>query len=297
MGKVDVYWLTYHDNILGRGYWDQGLLEDIFKAGNYKHHRGIDEPSSGGIVIINGRTHINDTDKINADIAKLKWVVFIITGDEEALFPWRSIKHPLMRVWVMLPRMNMHDDVSFHLPQGYRPETVKTLKDIGYQEKTQDWFFAGQVTHERRFQCRDEIVFLQDSGKYPNGTIIQTCGFGQEKMPYKEYLENMARSKIVLCPSGPETPDSFRLYEALEAGCIPVVDQFSTNNKTAGFWKYLFGADIPFPILDYWDALPKIMPYLLRDYKELSNKCFAWWQSYKLNIKNKLEQDIRELSK
>jgi hypothetical protein len=296
---TNVYWLSYHDDVIERGYWDQGLLEDIFKQGNYNHHRGIDEPSKGGIVIINGRTHTSDEDieKINKDIAKLKWVLFIVTGDEEALFEWRKIGHKLMRVWIMLPRINQHDDVSFHLPQGYRPETRKLLKEIGRQEKTQDWFFAGQVTHERRFQCRDEITFLQDSSKYPNGTIIQTCAFGQEKMPYKEYLENMAKSKIVLCPSGPETPDSFRLYEALEAGCIPVVDQFASNNKDTGFWKYLFGSDIPFPILDYWDALPTIMPYLLKDYTELSNKCFAWWQQRKMIIKNKLEQDVRELSR
>lgn len=293
---IDVYWMSYHlPKIKNRHYWDQGLLEDIFKKGDFQHHDGIGK--RGGIFIINGRTHIHDTKLINEDIAKLPWVLFIVTGDEEALFPWRKIKHPRMKVWIMLPRLTQHDDVSFHLPQGYRPETHQLLSEIGYQEKTQSWFFAGQITHERRFQCKQELVYLTDSGECPNGVIIGTKNFGEEKIPYREYLENMAKSKIVLCPSGPETPDSFRLYEALEAGCVPVVDQFSTNFKTPGFWKYVFGDDIPFPIVDYWDKLPKLMPELLRNYPELSNKCFAWWIQRKQMIYDKLIEDVKELKK
>jgi len=293
---VDVYWLSYHKDILERGYYDQGLLEDIFKRGEYKHHVGIKEPSSGGVVIINGRTHVDDIDKINADIAKLGWVVFIETGDEEALFPIDNIKHPMIRKWVMLPRMNQHNDV-YRLPQGYRPETKELLREIGYQEKTQDWYFAGQITHERRFQCQQELVYLKDSGECPNGKMVGTTAFAQEEVPYKEYLQELAKTKIALCPSGPETPDSFRLYEALEAGCVLVVDQFASNNKDVGFWKYLFGDNIPFPIVDYWDALPKLMPELLRNYPELSNKCFAWWQQRKKMIEDRLYNDIKELTR
>lgn len=310
MGKVDVVWLTYHDDVLARGYWDQGLLEDIFKQGDFEHHigfaqEGVKNPAAaykhndtdGAIVVINGRTHVEDTDKINADIAKLRWVLFIVTGDEEAGFPWRDIKHPIMKVWMMLPRMNQHDDTHFKLPNGYRPETRKLLAKIGYQEKTQDWFFAGQVNHERREQCVQELKYLTDSGEVPNGTMVTTSEFGKEALAYPEYLTQMAKSRIVLCPSGIESPDNFRLYEALEAGCLPVVDAFSAKHQSPGFWRYLFGADIPFPIIDYWDALPKLMPELLRGWPENANRAFAWWQQYKRKLKYQLEDDVKELSK
>jgi hypothetical protein len=293
--EINVYWLTYHDDILERGYWDQALLEDIFKKGNFKHHTGIDNPKGGGIVIINGRTHVEDTALINDDIAKLDWVLFIETGDEEAVFPWREIHHKLMRVWIMMPRMNQHDDVSFRLPNGYRPETCDLLKEIGIVDRTQDFFFAGQVTHERREQCRDAAVGLIDAGA--NGRVVATSSFGEEAVPYREYLEEMAKTKFVLCPSGPESPDNFRLYEALEAGCVPIVDAFSTQHKAPGFWKYVFGDGIPFPIVDYWDALPKLLPELLRDYPRNANKCFAWWQGQKKKIADKLYEDVKELSK
>lgn len=294
MAKTNVVWKSYHKpEVIGRGYWDQGLLEDIFEQGDYNHYEDVSEVTDGegAIFIINGRTHTEDAEKINADIAKLRWVLFIDTGDEEAVFPWRDIKHPIMRVWIMLPRMNLHNDTSFKLPNGYRPETHDVLKEVGYQEKTQDWFFAGQVNHARREQCVEQLREL------PNGKLVETDGFGKEVMPYREYLENMAKSKIVLCPSGIESPDNFRLYEALEAGCLPIVDAFATNNQDWGFWRYLFGNDIPFPIIGYWDALPKLLPELLRGYPENANKCFAWWQSKKREIKYKLIDDVKELNK
>jgi hypothetical protein len=39
------------------------------------------------------------------------------------------------------------------------------------------------------------------------------------------------------------------------------------------------------------------MPELIRNYPELSAKCFAWWQQRKKMIEDKLYKDIRELSK
>lgn len=306
MQKIDVIWASYHKpEIIARGYWDQAILEDMFVKGSYDHHDGFDSFDSSGegpdqkgaIVIINGRTHIEDTEKINADIVNLRWVLFIITGDEEALFPWRDIKHPIMRVWVQLPRMNEHNDTSFKLVNGYRTGTRDILKSIGPKARTQDWFFAGQVNHERREQCIQELTYLTDSGENANGTMIPTDGFGKEAISQEDYLRQMARTKIVLCPSGIETPDTFRLYEALEAGCLPVVDAFSAKNQTPGFWKYLFGDDIPFPIVDYWDKLIPLMPELIKDYPHNVNKVFAWWQQYKRRMYFELKDAIKELSK
>lgn len=309
MDKIDIVWKSYHEpEIINRGYWDQGLLEDTLKELPLEvvHHTDFDwigetdgegklKYDTGAVVIINGRTHIDDTDKINADIAKLAWVLFIDTGDEEANFPWREISHPIMRVWMMLPRMTEHNDTHYKLMNGYRPETHNTLKEIGQQERTIDYSFIGQINHERRQQCFE--VATQFLTVYPSSKVFKTEGFGSKQIVYGEYLEVMAKSKIVLCPSGIESPDNFRVYEALEAGCVPVVDAFSTNFKTAGFWRYLFGDDIPFPIVDYWDALPDMLPMLLKDFVPLSNKCFAWWQLQKRKLKWQLYDDIKELSK
>jgi len=300
MAKIHVIWKSYHKpEIIERGYWDQGLLEDIFKQFDVEHHTDFDwiGKKDGAVVIINGRTHVDDIDQINEDIAKLKWVVFIDTGDEEAVFPWRKVKHPMMKVWIMMPRMTEHNDAHFKLPNGYRPTTHEELKNIGYQEKPLDWFFVGQVNHERREQCVQELDYFVKSGENQNGTLVKTKEFGKESIPYHEYLKIMAQTKIVCCPSGIESADNFRLYEALEAGCLPVADAFSANFKTPGFWQYIFGDDVPFPIVSYWDKFHDLLPELLKDYPANANRCFAWWQLKKREIKYRLLDDVKELSK
>jgi hypothetical protein len=302
--KTHVVWISYHrPEIIARGYWDQGLLEDVFKQGEFEHHDSFEWADHaaekgrwpGAIVIINGRTHIEDTAKINADIAKLKWVLFIDTGDEEATFPWREVTHPLMRVWMMLPRMNQHDDVHYKLPNGYRPTTHKTLGELGYRVRNIDYMFAGQVNHPRREEC--VAVLEQHLPLYPSSVLVKTDTFGKEAISYPDYLGMLARTKIALCPSGIESPDNFRLYEALEAGCLPVVDAFSTNFQTPGFWQYLFGGDVPFPVVSYWDKLPEMLPQLLAEWPERSAKCFGWWQQKKREIKFRLLDDVKELSR
>lgn len=310
MDKIDVIWVSYHDDILARGYWDQGLLEDTLKHFDVTHHDGLGAWANntvdrrklnwlGAIVVINGRTHTTDEDiqKLNSDIANLAWVLFIDTGDEEAVFPWREVKHPLMRVWMMLPRMNEHNDTHFKLPNGYRPTTHKELIEGGYTAiRALDFSFVGQVNHDRREQC---VVAAQSIENDYKCEIVTTDKFGDEAggLNYKKYMDVMAVSKIVLCPSGIESPDNFRLYEALEAGCLPIVDAFSSKHKAPGFWRYLFGNDIPFPIVEYWDELPKVLPELLRDYPANANRAFAWWQQKKREIKYRLLDDVRELSK
>ncbi len=300
--KINVVWKTYHPtDTINRGYWDQGILEDIFKVDDrFVHHDDFAftrHPwNEGAIVIINGRTHTKDTARINADLSKLRWVLFIETGDEEAVFPWREIKHPIMRVWVQLPRMNQHNDVSYHLVNGYRAGAADILDGLGQQQRTTTVYFAGQVNHDRREQCVEAMKAL-DPMQYPNNILMETSGFGQEIVSQTEYLTIMAQSKIVLCPSGVESPDTFRLYEALEAGCIPIVDAFATRNQDWGFWNYLFKGDVPFPIISYWDKLPDLLPELLNNYPENANKIFSWWQLKKREIKDKLYADVKELSK
>lgn len=300
MDQIKVIWKSYHEpEAISRGYWDQSIVEDLI-AGEQFHSQTEFEniaENEGAIVVINGRMHSEDTEAINHDLARLRWVVLIITGDEEAVFPFEEIKHPLLRTWVQLPRMNRHNDVSQKLPNGPRPQTRETLGKIGQQDKRLDWFFCGQVNHERREQCVTAMSDLIHQSIAPNGVIVKTDGFGKEELNQEEYCRHLAWSKIVLCPSGIETPDTFRLYEALEAGCLPVVDAFATKNQSYGFWQYLFGDDLPFPIVDYWDKLPALMPELLRDYPHNANKAFAWWQNKKRDLYNKLIDDIKDISR
>lgn len=287
---ADVVWVSYHEDkgIDHRGYYDHAFLEEMFK--DYEHHLDFKGMERGGIVVVPARVHVMDTTQLNKDLSDMDWCLVILTGDEEGSFPWRELAHKRMKVWVMHPRIGMHDE-AFKLPNGYRPTTRPLLKEMGFQERTQDWFFAGQINHARREEC---VTALREM---TGGTLIETDGFAKEVMPYPEYIANLAKTKIAPCPSGIETPDSFRLYEALEAGCLPIVDSHATNTPERGYWTYLFSGEVPFPIVEDWSVLPQLIPELLKDYPHNANKAFAWWMQEKRKIRNRLQEDLYELQR
>jgi len=105
-------------------------------------------------------------------------------------------------------------------------------------------------------------------------------------------METMADTKVVPCPSGGDCPDTFRLYEALEAGCVPVVDSHASRNLVPGFWDFLFPGGFPFPVVDTWAEFPDVLGELLEDWVSWSNLVFSWWVNYKYDLKRCLELDV-----
>lgn len=249
--------------------------------------------SDGGIVVIPGRYHFDKTDEINADIACLKWVLIVIIGDEDGAFPTEKLKHPNMKVWLMLPHDGTKKNVDRYLPNGWPTGTREYLKQFTKQadKRRNDWFFSGQITHKRR---RELITYLHSIESVYKGKLIETEGFTQG-LPHKEYFKEMARAKIVPCPSGAVIPDSFRLYEALEAGCLPLADNKSPNGKGEDFWHLLFGEkELPFPIVNDWSEAP--LAYHIDTYPKAANLTYAWWQQKKREMAYWLQEDIKQLS-
>lgn len=279
---LNVLYLSVKPETPPHSYWDHGFLDDYLFP-QFIHTtqevREIPDGLDGAVVVIPARAQADSVEKINHELAKMRWCIVILTGDEEHDFPWRDLKHDRMLVWIMSPEQGTHDDAAFRIGSGYRKEAPEILESIGLADKTIDWYFAGQVTHEKRKRCVEQLQ------KIPNGLLIETEGFGQG-VNYLEYLNYMAQSKFAACPSGPVTPDNFRLYEALEAGCIPIADG-------GDYWSYLFGEPVPFPVLTEWEKLPEILPELLKNYQPLANKVFAWWQLYKRRIADKLYAQVK----
>jgi len=294
---IPVYWFSLHKNTLNRGQFDDTVLNDLFdgKFGatgyTFEHHEvGGLEPGDGGIVVLHARMHDQDINVINKQLAKLGWALVVLVGDEQNLFPWESLKHPNMKTWVMHPMPDRHKEADWYLINGYAPDT-RLLKNYRaeYDEKPLDWFFSGQLGHKRREECQEAAQDI------PGGEFIPTKGFTQG-LDHGQYFKKLASAKFALCPSGPCTPDTFRLYEALEAGCIPIVDSSPPRKYPTGFWENLFGEAPPFPILEDWGSLQGTIEELLPDWKTTANRVFAWWQRYKRKMANHLQTDIFYLS-
>lgn len=309
---VNVVWPSYQAPTSFGGSWDMGLLMDVFdkytrnlfseEEITYVHRERWSDllPSDvdGAVVVLPGQHHVEYYDVINHDIAQLKWVVFILLGDEESLFNLDEIKHPNMRVWAQSRATSMSDKVSHHLPWGYPQDARAAIAKFPDEQrwKKMDVFFAGQMTHARRLECRDAIVEMQRQGKHKIGfwgTPGFTQGYGRE-----EYYFHMCEAKIVPCPAGVITPDSFRVWEALEAGAIPIVDELSSRpGQWAHWWETLIGERPYFAMISDWETLPEVVDYILGDYEHLQQEVLDWWVRYKNRLALWMYNDIIELKK
>lgn len=255
--------LQLKPELVGATYWDQTLLIDLFKD------------TDKDIVLVPGALQADLVDDISMELAQYPNPTVIITSDEEHQFPVEELYHPNMNLYVQMPDPARHKDIGC-FPLGYTPKTRKEVTWNGPIAKTLDWFFAGQVSPQRQ-ACVEVLrrLPMTEITQDLNGKLITTSGFAQG-LEYKEYMEYMCQAKVVLCPIGNVSPDSFRVYEALEAGAVPIVE----NRE---FWTMLFG-EVPFPVLDNWEQLPGYLVDTLNNYPVINNHVQAWWQRKKRDL-------------
>ena len=134
------------------------------------------------------------------------------------------------------------------------------------------------------FVCED--LYLLSSGGFASGNNLGL---------YSAIMEN---SIFAPCPAG-NSPETIRLYDALESGCIPIcLDHLFLRSELA----LAAIGPVPFPILQSWDELPAFLtkmkvtlqeqPQLI---SELQQECIRWWAAYKEWIANTIAQRIAAL--
>lgn len=300
MKKISVVWKSYNPDSPSRGYWDQGLLYDLLSnklwqpamGFEFDHSESFDSVDDGAILVIPARSNVDYIHEINKDIQKLDWVILMLTGDEENIFPIENIVHHNIKLYIMSPREDLDLNNCRVLGTGYPPQIHDFLDNEEAPDKDVNWMFAGQVTHGRRVECAEA---LRDF--HLPGFLFESEGFTQG-LGHEAYYSGMARAKVAPCPSGPETPDTFRLFEALEVGAIPVADtRVSKGGFSDNYWTFFFGEQPPFPtIVDYSNLHGYIEDQLDR-YPAKNNRVYAWWQAKKRQMSYVLNNDIAELSK
>lgn len=284
--NIPVVWKSYADSP-AEGYWDMELLKWVFDRPTpggftFTHISDLPAKDSGMVLVTPG--HWRETDTINADLAGRPWALVIVTSDEEGLAPFWDIRMTgNLSIWKHWPRPELPWQPDRVMPLGWTPGTLEANRTR--PEKDLDWFFAGQITHHRRYET---VAALKQMG---NGKLIETAGFTQG-VARSEWFEMLRRSKVIPCPSGPNTSDTFRLYEALESGCVPLADATSPRGDR-GHWGKAFG-HVPFPVVDDWATLPGLVDEFKGQRRRV--EVLAWWEQAKRDLVWRLHDDIRRLS-
>lgn len=300
MTTVHVAWEPLAEGC-NRGVWDQAIIERLL-AGRYRpprwpdftHHDTLTTvpEGEGAVVVLPARHHasLDDLRRLNGFISRLPWVLLILNGDEEHCYPAGNVKHPNLRLWVQTPDpYRTYPPGTRFLVNGPAPHAYEAR----WRPKTLDVAFSGQVTHSRRVECAAAVKAVLDSGR--TGELIQSAGFTQGIDP-AEYVALMALARLCPAPSGPVCVDSFRAYEAMELGAVPVLDATLPDgrNDQIFYWDRV-APGVPAPIAPSWDALAVAADEVLDGWPRDASRAAAWWQGYQRDLARHLVEDLATL--
>jgi hypothetical protein len=147
------------------------------------------------------------------------------------------------------------------------------------------WCFAGNLHDRERLHAIKAFLPM-----IPYKLHTTTDGFNsKQSLSTKQYAEWLQESKFAICPVGQGNIDSFRFYEACEAGAIPVVlGNTHYQQYPSSYWHYIFPMyqDTTFPFIiakDWHDACEQMQALLMQKekYEEMHKHLCIFWKDVK----------------
>lgn len=291
MNTFNVQWLT-QDQTLFEGDW----LRFLFK--NVQNHIDVEfdpdkiKTDKNTVLICNHAVPYRYVlDKLRSNGKKY---VIVLLSDENLCDPCEWLHDPncvsLIRNYVN-PTQITHPKVKvFGL--GYKRKFADICKSLNSERET-TWCFAG-TAHGERAQM---LEIFKDYGT----SVVHYCsGFGAaDSLKTEEYAQTLKNSVFALCPPGQDSNDTFRVYEALEAGCIPVTLRRSKQfDIHPSYWHGVFRGEfnIPFIYAENWeDAKKQVKDLDEATTKKVRGKCAMFWEKWKNNWVTTIEKEVFRL--
>ena len=198
-----------------------------------------------------------------------------------SIYKHSAIKTVFRNYW----RPECISDKVIHLPLGYLNDTCRDSRELN---RIYTWSFAGAMDRKGRSEQLQSLCQA-----VPNHKIHCTKTWNSpDNLGKSDYVKMLRQSKIVPALAGFYNVESYRFYEALENGAIPIIPLDEKNSYTN-----IFGGSLNPPLLAMKDMnmLGSVVSML-----EANNKVLAtvqldlanWWTGYKLYLKKLIESRV-----
>lgn len=269
-----------------RGNWDSGLLlETIEKHTDIfiQHNTEVAPQVERAIVIVVGFLNSNECEDLRKYLLTLKSGLVILTSEEDGFLDFKSAIPDHLETWTQYycpAKKKIKERILLGVPNRFKDYDTSPLP------KKYLWSFVGQVQNSFREKCVEVLKTLPDGYLHIADSF---GGYGPEGMEYGRYLEIMRQSKFVFAVSGSMTADSFRLYESMELGAIPISNKRSPRDSANyNYWNEVYPQNTIITVNDWneinLDFLTK-KHYWTEDYAAERN---GWWVNYKIQFEKKL---------
>lgn len=166
---------------------------------------------------------------------------------------------------------------------------IDTLIKTPFDKRPYQWSFAGYLKKS------DRLLICNLFTSFQPYFVHETQGFHCGILDTETYRDILLQSKFVLCPIGNCSLDTFRIYEACEAGAIPVTLYSNVNQPfirhVRNYWEHIFGKNktLPWVVNSSWEQNVQMVKYLLNNphiYHRIQHELIHFWKEYKLILKN-----------
>jgi len=166
------------------------------------------------------------------------------------------------------------------LPLGCKAGFARDAVPAPAGARSLAWSFAGDLNKSTR------VAMLAAMARVQPYRLHQTSGWDTaDALPVAAYRAMMDASLFVPCPTGFASLDSFRVYEALEAGCIPIVERRDGEE----YFAAAYGAH-PMPVVRDWAEAPGVIRRMNEAgrVEAVRRACHGWWQALKRRTRARL---------
>jgi hypothetical protein len=151
----------------------------------------------------------------------------------------------------------------------------------GVKERKLLWSFIGETSKSSRPEMLRAFAPLEPQ------LVRNTEPGTHQPLPRLDYQQSLLDSVFIPCPMGNVSLETFRIYEALECGAIPLLERRVFFHYFAG----LFG-DHPLPVFTHWRQAAEFAVSIRNDSPALSRlqqQCIDWWRDYKATLGARIE--------
>lgn len=293
--RINVYHIKEIDSakLLEREWFDSVFPHPI----EYKQFTNIQDMVQNSGIYLYQRVSGLDTVKLMVVILDMmrtigKQLTIIHMSDEFAQDDISWYNHPSVKQVIRnysRPDLKPREKI-YVLPLGFmnRRSSRAYPPSLKFSEREHTWSFAGSMDREGRAQALSILTQVK-----PHCLKSKPTWSSPEKLGPSEYNEMIRKTKFVPCMRGSKALESFRLYEALEHGAIPIYVPSESSNSLDEY-KEIFGEH---PLLGFpnWetaaDYLPKLItqPEIMENHR---NELHKWWNNKKAEIRAKLSSII-----
>ena len=265
----DLIWGEYH-----RDYSSKWIYEILGKI-EFKSIKNEEELDNNDALIIVD----SSVEKKTEFYTKLKLLcskIFLIhLGDETGMNDLNSIYNNCNHVWRTFCSGRYFNNKKVDcFPIGYKSGVEKNSNS---NERKYKWAFIGTPHKSSRHDLLFQLSNIQPSFSY------KTEKFNKKILNVKEMIGILSQTEFIPCPNGFVHPETYRVYEALECGCIPIVE------NAYKYYDRLFPNN-PFIKIDKWKEAKEIIDsWTKNQIDKKREECKLWWFKYKEDIKESVK--------